>query len=1150
VKLNRILISRAPGISDPFVLDGLSQEINVVVGPNGSGKTSLCNALAATLWPSDQNLTRLEVKTVWDEEGRVLDAELLGGRVSWEEDTATVEPPSLPDSHLAPCYKLGVRDLIQESNATDIDLARQIRIQMAGGYDVPTVISNGFLVRRNFGARESKYIGELRRSVTAVQRRFGELADDEDRLRELKEQQQEAKAAEQEHRILDSAIELAGLRSEVESLDADLTSLPSELANFTGDESERIDQLEAELCACESNIESHGVELKSAAKDIEEANLDAQQPKQTDLTAWSARIDGLREREHELLNAENTEEQKEAEVKSAMVNLGWDDALGVVPNLSDEALDEVSDFIKQRDELTGRGSGLQTQLELSKPDSPTESLESLLLGAGLLRDWLSAPQTVNVKPPAWLLVAAVIGVGIGIALAYYLGAVWLALSGIGFGLAFAAMVPSVVKSAVTDDRALQVIKFEQCGLEQPGSWSRVSVSQLLLRIDQRIAKANLANKQEARFELINVQLEKFKSDEGESEKLRAQLHEQLGVDVASDLTLADLMQRYHTYRDASAELAGAEGVIKSISEKCSKIIEGVDSFLSLYGYEAEEDASGLAAQLVGLKDRLNCYNSAMTVRELAQGRLDKEEDRKEGIQGRIEEFYTGRGIANGDRDALKTMVGKYPEYKGLNQDHKQKGSQIDRLEQRLSDRAELLELTEEEANRLSAEAELESSGLSEISSEIGSVQTRLQDARDGNDLEVATANLDEALDALASLCEEAQHRAAGCFLLQDVDREHEQKSRPPVMESAAKYFRDFTRNAYELRLPDVDIPEFSARDTSAAQSLTLAQLSDGTRIQLLLAVRIAFAIDAEHGTTVPLMLDEALSTADPERFKAVAESLVVLANNGRQIFYMTSNPADVASWKLVCDGISAPEPHVIDLGQLRTGQAAVQDESMLRLPVVEEVPEPGPMDAEKYGIEIGVTPASALKPVESLHLFYLLRNDLDSLYKLLRETRLTTVGQWISLSEAGQASHFLASNICDRLDALCQCAREIYELRSVGRGKPIDGEVLRESGVVSETFIPRLTSLASDLDGDCRRFLEALEDRIDERVTGFRSDAQKRLRTYLEDNDYQDSRSKMDPVDIRLRAIGRTQPAFDSDTITREECGGFVDQLLDALDKS
>ena len=993
MKLQRIFLSRAPGITESFTLDGLSQEINVVVGPNGSGKTSLCRALAATLWPVQDKSTRLEVETVWDEEGRVLNTELHGGVVKWERDGAKVEPPSLPDAHLAACYKLGVRDLMQERNAADLHIAWQIRVQMAGGYDIQGVIEQSFSVKRKLGVKERREIGELRRSVGEVRSRFGELAADEDRLVELEERQQEAKTAEREHRILDAAIELAGLRKTVESLDADLTLFPSDLDVFTGDEIERVDRLERELADCDSKIEGDRAEEEGAEDKIRDTHLDAQQPEQTDLMGWTTRVDELREQERELRSAREKEEQQKAELASALANLGGAPLSGVVPDLSDKAMDEVAAFVKQRDELTGRGSVLRTQDELLESGALTESRDDLIRGASFLRDWLAAPQTADIKIPVWLLVVAAVGVVLGIVLAYFQDVLWLALSGIGAGMLFIVMFPSIVRKGIAEERPIYVSKFEQCGLEKPDDWSRDSVSQLLHAIEQRIAKANLADEQDAQHALIKVQLEQLERDEAEHGERRVKLQEKVGIDIASDLTLADLMHRYKSYRDASEALVGANALVISISKMCSVIAEDARSFLSPYGYEPKDDAAGLEAQLLDLKERLSSYNNAIELRGLARKRLNKEEERRLDIQARTEEFYAARGLGNGDRDVLTRMLDKLPSYRKLKNDRDQSTRHIRQIKHKLSERADLLGLTEEKAQQLSDEAGQKSSELTDIANEIGGIQSRVKAARDGNDLEVAVAKLDEARGALTSLCEQAQIWSAGRFLLEDVDREHERLSRPPVMEHAAEYFRTFTRNAYELRLPDVDEPEFSAWDTTAAKSLTLSQLSDGTRIQLLLAVRIAFAIEAEHGTKVPLMLDEALSTADPERFRAVAESLVVLAKDGRQIFYMTANPVDVVAWKMVCGGSGGSEPHVIDLAQVRGGQAAVSDMAMLRVPPAPEIPEPGAMTAEQYGMAIGVPPASMLKPVESLHLFYLLRDDLDSLYTLLRETRITTVGR-------------------------------------------------------------------------------------------------------------------------------------------------------------
>ena len=62
--------------------------------------------------------------------------------------------------------------------------------------------------------------------------------------------------------------------------------------------------------------------------------------------------------------------------------------------------------------------------------------------------------------------------------------------------------------------------------------------------------------------------------------------------------------------------------------------------------------------------------------------------------------------------------------------------------------------------------------------------------------------------------------------------------------------------------------------------------------------------------------------------------------------------------------------------------------------------------------------------------------------------------------------------------------------------------------------------------------------------------AQQRLRTYLENNGYVDSRPVVSADEIRLHVIGQTHIAIDAGIVTREESGRFVDQLLSALEKT
>ena len=51
MKLRRLAIDRLPGIDRPFELDDLGDGLNILVGPNGIGKSRLSAAVRSLLWP-------------------------------------------------------------------------------------------------------------------------------------------------------------------------------------------------------------------------------------------------------------------------------------------------------------------------------------------------------------------------------------------------------------------------------------------------------------------------------------------------------------------------------------------------------------------------------------------------------------------------------------------------------------------------------------------------------------------------------------------------------------------------------------------------------------------------------------------------------------------------------------------------------------------------------------------------------------------------------------------------------------------------------------------------------------------------------------------------------------------------------------------
>ncbi len=178
--------------------------------------------------------------------------------------------------------------------------------------------------------------------------------------------------------------------------------------------------------------------------------------------------------------------------------------------------------------------------------------------------------------------------------------------------------------------------------------------------------------------------------------------------------------------------------------------------------------------------------------------------------------------------------------------------------------------------------------------EIADINAQVNETKRATSLQDLLERRENARAELKNRRDDAMFAWAGKFLIDAVEREYEQTQMPRVFERAHGHFSAFTHHRYELRLGrDTESPRLFAIDLQSDEARELDELSDGTRAQLLLAARIAFAEEVEQGRTLPLFLDEALDQSDPERFDAIVRSLGRIANDqGRQIFYLTSDPLD------------------------------------------------------------------------------------------------------------------------------------------------------------------------------------------------------------------------------------------------------------------
>lgn len=522
------------------------------------------------------------------------------------------------------------------------------------------------------------------------------------------------------------------------------------------------------------------------------------------------------------------------------------------------------------------------------------------------------------------------------------------------------------------------------------------------------------------------------------------------------------------------------------------------------------------------RDRQRVIDGSRREQERLQAELDDAIMRKAAI-------YSIADLSTDDRSGLATRLADHQRCTHNQQALDQARVVEQQLQAPLAQHPDLIEWSASaEASTITAAIEEKR----EAADQLDALTRELADL----DADIARAGGDDALaeamageHALADTLTGQYHRylqaSLGDWLLADVEADYRRRHEPGLLRDARERFEQFTHHQWSFEVDAAHRPV--ARDLHRDVRRPLTALSSGTRMQLLLAARIAWARDQEgQGSPLPLVLDEALTNTDAERFAAIARNLDALADReGRQILYLTARQEDLALWQQSV----GHAPHRIDLGALR----GITDQAPVLAPasIAPQPPAPDDRDAVAYGRLLQVPAVDPLDDVGAIHLFHLLRDDLMGLYTLMSEWRLASIGPlaaWLATraGETGRQRLLVGDSLGERL----LIARAWHELAREGRNRPVDRSVIEAAGCFSAKMGERVAEKADALAGDPAALVDSLKQRS---VPRLQQDQVATLESWLQDNDYLDPRPRLDAETLTRRLLDRLGHSADPARIQR-----------------
>ncbi len=1150
MRLRRLTITKLPGIEPGFEFQPPDAGVVIVTGPNAIGKSSLARALGYLLGGvARQDPAALSLEAEFDRDGERWQATRSGGQISWRLNGTAVTAPALPSGNQMGLYRLSMESLLADDD-NDEELAEEIWLNLRGGFNLDKA---RIQIGKQFGRKEARALPDKERDLRQIKQYYAALQADEAKLPGLDQEIDAAERARDRSGQLQQAIDLAaaiGQRTEHQvKFDAFPTDMEKLKGNEIGNENARIERLEKKAGELREKAKERQREREAAELDWQASGLAdrAPQPQEMErirqcLNDLNVSTDGRRQAEKELTKAEADLRQATAEF----------DCGGKTPNLGPDSLGKASRIAEPLIEACQRRKELKLQIELAGEAPDEGEIDRYRDAVRALRSWLAAdeqdPQPTQIaNGPIYtaLVLTAVTG------LLSLLTQAWLVLPGVAATAVALLWALSRRRQGRPGPSPIDAAEaaFAKTGVEAPESWCAQDVeAHLRDTVEKHLNELTLRRDHAAGVPGLRLQVAEIEPEIKQLERQKAELAREIGFDPELPTASFDRFIRLaERWDEAQKSHVKAQADFERVDGKIEKSAAEARAFLESWRGQdtppfddtgADSAIEELKIAFGELETRVKLANDARTKMDLEGREIDSLNKQLAENDKDIESIYTEVGLETAERGELEQRLGRledWREAKGALRDCENEEKRLRReleSDTDLTARAENGEDTwlEGELERARRKAD----SHTDLIEERKGIKTRLEEAGREHKLEQAAAAFAGAESDLADKRDEALRWQATELLLDEIDQEFKSQHEPELLRKAKDGFSQVTAGEFRLELGDKQ--RFAAWDVKQEQLRALTELSTGTRMQLLLALRLAWAEAQERGgAPLPLFLDEALTTSDEERFKTMAESLSRLAESGgRQIFYLSARRHESALWRQKTDA----EPAVVDLAEVRfqRGQL-VADDYQIEIPP--PPPPPGDQDAASYAASLGVRPINPRLEPGGIHLFHLLRNDLKLLHRLLALWRIASLGQLESLLASNAAAGAIPqAEFRDRLTIRCRAARAWTELWRRGRGRPVDRGALEQSGAVSERFIDRATTLAAEHDGDGSALIGALGQG---RLRRFHTNKIGELQQWLADEGYTDPRGRLSAEERRREILAELAPSSDAEAADLNQLVSWLD---------
>ncbi|RFC54596.1 ATP-binding protein [Brumimicrobium aurantiacum] len=1133
--IEELSIRKSPGlVSGLAKMKNLAPNVNIITGPNASGKSSTARAIQELIWHKNTKGLSLHGNVKIENDNWEIDID--SGRISTERNGINEQLKGLPAQEGHHRYLLALHNFV---DGNENELAREIAKQSIGGFDLQAAHSSlnysnriqtlGATAYKNYKSAEKEY-----QSKRDEQR---SLKQEETQINELRRKKEEANLAQQGFEFYKKVADFQLLKREQELLHNKIKEYPSAITKLKGNEHELIQQYEEEIQQNEEAIQKANTEIEQQQNTIKALNISNVEITSQTIEEVDARIEKLENIKRQIADLNQLILQEKTKEKAALEAIGFKTELqnpiaNAWNSISIENIGNLDKLLRDAHQVLGRKKVLESEVDfleekIQQTNGSSTSTDTISLGIKTLGEWLKEP-TLNTEKSnntaMWILFFGLLA-SFTTPFIGWIGSV------IGVVcLAIAAFLTLQKKKSTGGNNTLNIREddFEKSGLTPPSQWETASV---VTRIDELIDQLKEGKEKETITQKLNeckkglsalqVKLDALHDEhQAWQEKLRA-IPEFPTIANDDFSSLYWYLTHIKNWQEANTALKTHEAKIEKANVLFNEELEKIKPTFAQLNTDISDDLIELKANFSQLKKVLKARQESRRIIEDKQKAIVEYSDKITKQKSRLADIYSRIEIDEKDKDSVFELTKKLEEYTQIGKEFYSAKEAVAKAEHQLkldtlyaTHQSEIEEINAEEALIKAEQNAEKAKELEKIKAEIITIETKVEEKRKGHELEDLLSKKDENHVLLHQLYEENLSSLTGDMIIEELKNETQNKNRPELFNRANEIFNKITLGRYELRLNEKDNTTFEAKDEVSKRTFKLAELSTGTRVQLLLAVRLAYVETVESSIKLPILADELLANSDDERAKAIIDALIEISREGRQVFYFTAQADEVEKWQAHLSQ-SNLQYKIIELDQ-KENESRFSTPNQVeanQIQLTSSVPLPDGLSYEAYGQQLSVPKFNLLgQENNQLHLWYLIQ-DVDLLHSALARG-IKYWGQLESYVRNNGKIDGLNDEKFEQFKKLTDVLARFQELYRVGRHQLIDRTDLQDSGLISENFIDKTSDKLTELDGDPVALIHSLENGG---VPRFRRDTIDELNDYFLEQGIIDDRETIDSSEILIR---------------------------------